>query len=283
MGSWGPSHAAWPRAVEASSVTHLDRRRIAVTRTEDQSDELCTLLEEAGAIPVRCATIRVAPLESFEALDAALSRLDTYRWLVLTSPNGVRSVVDRMAHLGVPASKLKTVEVAAVGPGTARALSELGIRPAFVPKEERSQALAESLSPIAGERILLARADIADPAPAHILLRRGARLVDDVAAYRTVPAAPTANALEELRRGVDGITFTSPSTVRGFLEVGPEWPTLVDGTIVASIGPVTTAAARDAGLMVHVEAEERTMRGLVEALARAFAGRTVELEVEKRK
>ncbi len=227
---------------------------------------------------MRCATIRVAPPDSYDELDSALSRLDTYQWLIFTSGNGVRSVLARMEHVGLSVAQLEGVRVAAVGPRTAQALAEHGIPAAFVPTESRSRSLAESLGPVAGQRILLARADIADREPAEILLRRGARQVDDVVAYRTVPAAPHGRALQELRRGVDGITFTSPSTVLGFVDRGPEWREQVSGTIVASIGPVTTAAARDAGLEVHVEAEERTMSGLVEALVRGFARKADEME-----
>jgi uroporphyrinogen III methyltransferase/synthase len=247
-----------------------------VTRSEDQADELCSLLEAEGAVPVRCATIRVAPPACYDALDSALSQLDAYGWLVLTSPNGVRSVFGRLERLGVQVSALEGVRVAAVGPATAAALAAHGVRPAFVPGEARSRALAESLSPVVGERILLARADIADPAAADILRHRGARHVDDVAAYTTVSTAPSAEALQELKRGVDGITFTSPSTVRGLTLVGPGWPELVAKTTVATVGPVTTAAARTAGLDVHAEAAEPTMGGLVAALARGVAERTEE-------
>lgn len=261
----------------------LTGRRIVVTRAEEQADELCSLLEEVGAIALRCATIRVAPLPSYHELDAALARLDDYRWVVLTSPNGVRFAVSRMELAGAPAGRLDGDRVAAVGPGTVRALAEHGIRPAFVPVEAQSRALAETLSPVAGERILLARGSLADPAAARILLRRGAREVDDVPAYRTVPTAPSASAVEELRRGVDAVTFTSPSTVEGFLSVGPEGPRLLDGAIVASIGPITTAAAREVGLRVDVEAEDRTMRGLLEALGRAFAVATAGLGTEERR
>jgi uroporphyrinogen-III synthase len=82
---------------------------------------------------------------------------------------------------------------------------------------------------------------------------------------------------------VDAVTFTSPSTVEGFLSVGPDGPRLLDGAIVASIGPITTAAAREAGLRVDVEAEDRTMRGLLEALGRAFAVATAGLGTEERR
>jgi uroporphyrinogen-III synthase len=91
-------------------------------------------------------------------------------------------------------------------------------------------------------------------------------------AYRTAPEVPSRAQLEELKSGVDGITFTSPSTVHGFLALGAEWRLAVADAIVASLGPTTTAAAREAGLVVY-EAMEKTMSGLVEALAKGFAAR----------
>jgi uroporphyrinogen-III synthase len=162
------------------------------------------------------------------------------------------------------------MRVAAVGSGTARALGEHGIQAAFVPPIERSRSLAESLSDVEGERILLARADIADPAVAETLRARGAERVDDVAAYGTSLLAPAGEALRELRRGVDGMTFTSPSTVRGFLQLGAESKELLDGVVVATLGPAATDFARRVGIDVTAEACTRSMSGLVDALRSGF-------------
>jgi len=261
-------------------VTALAGKRIVVTRAEEQADGLCRALERAGAFVIRCPTIRMVPPESHEALDEALGRLREYRWLVFTSSNGVRAVLSRMAELGLSPKTLDGARVAAVGASTARVLEGNGVRAGFVPRLERSRALAESLVPVEGEDILLARTDAADPAVAETLRRRGARSVDDVVAYRTLLLLPSPGALEELRRGVDGITFTSPSTLRGFLRGGPEVRGVLDGVIVASLGPATTDVARGAGIAVDVEADQRSMKGLVDALDRAFASGTADDERE---
>jgi uroporphyrinogen-III synthase len=249
----------------------LEGRRIAVTRAEEQAGPLCSELEAAGAIPLRCATIRVTSPESFVALDEALHGLGDYDWLVFTSTNGVRATLDRMEELGLSLSLLHAVRVAAVGPQTARALLERGVHADFVPDEGRSEAVARELTPVEGARVLLARGDLADRSAERVLRERGASVVDAVVAYRTVPAAPSAQALEELSAGVDGITFTSPSTVRGFVEMGPRWRDITRGVVVATIGPTTTAAAREAGFDVRAEAQDRTMHGLVAALERGFS------------
>jgi uroporphyrinogen III methyltransferase / synthase len=248
----------------------LRGRRIVVTRAAEQAEGLCHALEARGAHAIRCPTIRLAAPERWHDLDRALERLADYDWVVFTSANGVRFTADRMEAVGLGGGRLREARVAAVGGRTARALAERGVEAAFVSPDEGVVPLTELLDPVEGAAVLLARSDRADPVAARILRRRGARLVDDVVAYRTVPSAPEGEALAELRRGIDGIVFTSPSTVRGFLDIGPEWRRLVGDAIVATIGPTTTAAVRDAGLVAH-EAEEKTMTSMVEALSKGIA------------
>jgi len=254
-------------------VSALQGKRVVVTRAEGQAEELCSMLERRGAEVIRCPTIRVSPPASFDELDEALARLEQYRWIVFTSSNGVRAIASRLEALGRDAGNLDAARVAAVGSSTAHALESLGVSPAFVPTVERSRALADELDPVAGERILLTRADIASAGLAARLEERGASRVDDVVAYRTELLPPAGEALRELRLGVQGITFTSPSTLRGFVAIGPEWRSLLEGVVVATLGPATTEAAAGEGLGVDVEAPERSMTGLVEALQRAFAAR----------
>lgn len=253
-------------------MSTLDGRRIVVTRAEEQAGALCARLEAAGAVPLRCPTIRILPPESYEALDEALRRLAEYGWIVFTSTNGVRAVVERMQALGMSVPELDRVRVAAAGPRTARALLEHGVHTDFVPGQSGSEALSRHIAPVEGQRVLLPRGNLADAEAGRVLRERGAAAVDEVVAYRTVPLPPSPLAGRELSGGIDAITFTSPSTVLGFVQAA-EWPRWVEGAVVATIGPTTTAAAREAGLTVHVEAEEQTMAGLVSALADSFARR----------
>ncbi len=70
--------------------------------------------------------------------------------------------------------------------------------------------------------------------------------------------------------GADLVTFTSASSVTNFVDaVGRD---LARRAPAASIGPVTSQAARAAGLDVVVEAGESTIAGLVNAVADYFAG-----------
>lgn len=245
---------------------------MVVTRAQEQSEELCRALEERGARPIRCPTIRLAGPEDRAPLDAALRALSHYDWVVFTSPNGVRFTAGRMEELGLDLGALRARRVAAVGTRTARALTERGVETGFLAPDAGSVPLAEALAPVEDATILMARSDRADPVAGEVLRRRGARNVDEVVAYRTVPTAPGGELLDELRLGFEALTFTSPSTVHGFVALGPEWRRLVADAIVATLGPTTTGAARDAGMAVE-EAEEQTMTGLLDALERGLARR----------
>lgn len=248
----------------------LSGKRVAVTRADEQADALCAALEAAGAESIRCPTIRIAPPVSFDAMDAALGRLTEYQWVVFTSANGVRTTLARAQELGAPAAGLAHARVAAVGRVTAAALTQRGVPVGFVPAEEGSSALANTLPEVRGLRVLLALGDKADPILARTLRKRGAVQVDVVTAYLTHPVAPSGGGLEELRNGVDAITFTSPSTVAGFVSLGPDWRGLIRRAVVATIGPTTTAAAMTSGVGVHAEAAERTTGALLEAVSFAL-------------
>lgn len=248
----------------------LAGKRVVVTRADEQADALCAALEAAGAEAVRCPTIRIAAPASFAEMDAALGRLTEYHWVVFTSANGVRTTLARAHELGAPVERLAAARVAAVGRVTAAALAERGVPVGFVPAEEGSSALANTLPKVRGLRLLLALGDKSDPILPRTLRMRGAAQVDVVTAYLTQPVTPAGPALEELRIGVHAVTFTSPSTVAGFVSMGPDWRGLIRRAVVATIGPTTTAAAMASGIGVHAEARERTAPAWVEAVSSAL-------------
>ena len=229
---------------------------VLVLRAPEQAAGLAERLRAAGFEPVLYPTIRIAPPETWDALDAALRRLaaGAYDWLVLTSANGVRFVWERLAALGLTLPE--GVKVAVIGPATAAALRARGVEPALVPEEFVAEGLADALGEVRGQRFLLARADRARPTLREELRARGAQ-VDEVVAYRTVIAPPDAPPPE-----VDIVAFTSPSTVQGFVAALRGRP-LPERTRVVCIGPITARAAREAGLPVHAVAREYTAEGLV--------------------
>ncbi len=154
--------------------------------------------------------------------------------------------------------------IAAIGPGTVRALSGHGISADIVPERFVAEALVEALADVEveGRKVLIARAAEARDVLPDALRERGAE-VDVVALYETVREEPTAKAIEAAQNA-DYVTFTSSSTVRNLTEaLGDRFPS---NARIVSIGPVTSEAARDAGLKVHVEAERHDVNGLVTAL-----------------
>jgi uroporphyrinogen-III synthase len=278
-----------------STAMPLQGKRILVTRTREQASKLSERLRALGAIPVEFPTIRIVPPEDWHTLDAALQRLfahkgSAYDWLVLTSTNGATICCERLRTLGYEPRDLQAkqhVRVATIGPATATALTRYGITADLVPEEYIAESVATALitdtckrgSSIAGQRILLARAAEARKVLVSELQRAGA-LVDEVAAYNTLPATNDDGRGHEilnllLNHQLTALTFTSSSTVRSFVtwlkscEQGAT-ATLTDlvtqHTQLASIGPITSQTARELGLHVDIEAKEFTIDGLVNAI-----------------
>lgn len=250
-------------------LSGLVGRRILVTRPRVQSDELETALAALGARPISFPTIDIRPVQDLAPLDRAIDTLDRYAWIAFTSANSVASFFDRLSHRAeaIPPG----VRIAAVGPGTARALTARGARVDFVPSEFLGERLGQELADVDGQRVLFPRAAGAREALALELTRRGAA-VEDVIVYETLPAAPDPLGLAELEQGVDAATFTSASTVDNFFRLlDGRAARLLDGVVIACIGPVTADAARAHGLAVHVQPVEHTVPGLVSALVERFA------------
>ncbi len=252
----------------------LGERRVVVTRPVDRADTLCDLLSSRGAVAIQMPLVRVVPPASWSDLDEALRCLEKYDWIVFTSVNGVTAVLDRLDWLELSAEAFRATQVAAVGPATRRALTAAGVTAKAVPTEYRGEHVAGVLGPVAGRRVLLARAEAATTDLPRTLTESGAE-VHDVAAYRTVPVEPGPTEAQVVHAGVDAITFTSPSAVRSFVAgFGDAASCVLSRSTVATIGPTTSAMARDLGIPVHVEATEHTMEGLVDALQGHFAART---------
>ncbi|HEX8394345.1 MAG TPA: uroporphyrinogen-III C-methyltransferase, partial [Longimicrobium sp.] len=252
----------------------LSGMRIVVTRARAQASEFAAELAALGAEVVQFPTIRVVPPADPGPLARAVEALHGFGWIVFTSANAVQHLWLAMEAAGRDARALSGVRVCAVGPGTAAALAARGIRADLVPAESLGEAAAEAViaaGGVHGARILLPRAEAAGAALPDRLRAAGAEVVD-AAAYATVPDGAGADRVRALlaRGEVDVVAFTAGSTVRNFVALaGAE----LGGARVASIGPVTSAAAREAGLAVDMEAADHTIAGLV-AVIRASAART---------
>lgn len=242
---------------------------ILVTRTRRQASKLTELLAACGANVIECPTIEITQPEDFAGLDEALGRLESFDWLVLTSPNGVHGLLDRMRHLGLDGRDLAKVRIAAVGPATADLLEEHFLQADLMPETFTGEALGKALATEvrAGGKVLLARANIATNELPEILRAAGAEVTEAVAYRTTRPVRLPDSAADALAGGkVDWVTFTSSSTAENFLAMTEGTDIDVPALKLASIGPVTTQALLTANLTPTVQAAQHTIPGLVEAI-----------------
>lgn len=253
-------------------------KRIIVTRAREQASDFLAGLTRLGAVCFEFPTIEIIPPENWDDLDRAIRSLDSYQWVLFTSINGVRYFFKRLELLGKDARDLMGIKIGSIGPKTAQALKENGIRPDLVPDEYRAEAVVEALKGHVKEglQILLPRAALARELLPRELKKMGAG-VDVVDAYQTVKPDCDKGRIEEmLAKGeVDMVTFTSSSTVVNFVEMFQdedqrfrEWMAEVT---VACIGPITAKTARENGLEMDLIPEKYTIESLTHAIVRHFS------------
>ncbi len=252
-------------------------RGVVITRPEAQAESFAALLDEKGARIIHFPVIRIAEPEDWSGLDRALENLPACSWIVFTSANGVRHFFERLRERGGDIRDLRGIRIATIGPASAAAVEARGIRVDIVPEEYISEGVVKAFekADLKGARVLLPRAAEARDVIPEGLAAMGAT-VDVVTAYRTVRSERTREELEEILTSgrADVITFTSPSTVKHFLDIlgGPE--ALPPGLKVACIGPITAAAARKAGLAIHIHQQEYTIPGMVAAIEEYFQNKS---------
>jgi uroporphyrinogen III methyltransferase / synthase len=241
----------------------LANRTVAVTRARAQSSGVARRLRALGAVVVEAPAIRIAPI------DGPAPDLAGYDLICLTSPNGVRLLFERLRSAGRDARALAGATVAAIGPGTARALAQCGVTADVVPDQFVAEGLVDALTEIPVARALIARAAVARDVLPDALRQRGAQ-VDVLELYETV-AEPLSQPQRDAVGAADYVTFTSSSTVEFFFAQAGH--AVAPQARLISIGPVTSDALRAHGYEPDVEAERHDIDGLIDALvADAAAG-----------
>jgi len=246
----GPVAALHDELAWLKAARPLGGVSVTVTRARAQAGTLATRLRALGASVVETPVIRIEPLA------AELPAIAGYDLLCVTSPNGAELLLSGVRD----ARALAGPRIAALGPGTARALRAGGVAADVVPERAVAEALVEALEAVEVSRALVVRAEEARDVLPDALRARGAH-VDVVALYRTV-REPLGQDARAAALGVDYVTFASASAVRFFHEAAGS----LDGPRIVSIGPVTSAELRRLGAEPHVEAAEHTPDGLVAAL-----------------
>ncbi len=242
----------------------LDGKSVLVTRPEDQSAGISEQLKALGAEVVLMPAICIKPLDRTEELDAALHQLGRYDWVVLTSVNGVKAVVDRLESIGLGLQSLRSRKLAVIGPATGDELTRLVRAPDLIPEEYVSESIVKSLGSVRGQRFLLARADIARKDLAISLRDLGA-IVDEVPVYHIVAAHP-GNTLP--KRAPDYILLTSSAGVRATVDLLRSSDRLdwISQSRLACIGPITARTVTELGFIPHIVASQYTVPALVQSL-----------------
>lgn len=253
--------------------------RVLVPRAKEQAGPMSTRLAGHGAIPQEVPTISVEPPRNPQQMERAVKGIveGRYLWVVLTSVNAVSALWEKITEFGLDARSFAGVRIAAVGTKTAAAIRELGITPELLPSPTQQNAAGlvevfpeydEDLDPVG--RVLLPRADIATDVLVYGLANLGWE-VEDIVAYRTVRAAPPSAEIRDMIKsgGFDAVCFTSSSTVRNLVGIAGKPH---QRTIIACIGPMAAATARELGLRVDVQPEIAGVDELVDALAEHVAG-----------
>jgi uroporphyrinogen-III synthase len=250
----------------------LAGKRIVVTRARSQASSLVAALTELGAEVIELPMIEIVPLESYETLDAALLNISRYQWLIVTSANTVKVLVERLAALELDPETCCGLRKATIGFATARAMLEQGMPADVIPKHYVAESLVAELGgEVKGSRILLARATLARDVVPEELARRGA-IVDVVDAYRTVIPEGAVDRVQKVfgdtGRLPYAVTFTSSSTVKNFFRLWQEagFGGVPQVMFAISIGPITSETLREFGWEPAVEAATHDVEGLLAAM-----------------
>ena len=254
-------------------------QRIVVTRTREQASQLSKQLIDLGADVLEIPTIKIVPPseDRRQELIDALLELNSYNWLVFTSPNGVTAFFDLFFKRFQDLRDLGGARIAAIGPATAAKLKELHLQVDLMPDEALASKIAtafDKFETVENLKICLLRAEVANPDLPKALEELGA-IVDDIPIYKTVAETEDLNgaAARLAEGGMDWITFTSSSTVEHF-HARFDLPKLLKQfpqAKLVSIGPETSKAIRALGLEPTVEAKDHSIEGVVQALTKRAA------------
>ena len=252
-------------AAAAEAALELPIPRVIVARAAEQSAALQLALVDRGLAPISVPAIAIAP--AADGLGDVAARLDTFDWVIVTSANAARAIATALAGARRASEKPR---FAAVGLATSQALRGAGIPVALRPERSSGAALADALPLESGDRVLLPRSDIADPALVRRLEARGA-VVENVVAYRTMEA-PEAS-VSKLRRALSespvAVVLTSGSTARGFVKLAERIGarTSIAAIPAICIGPGMAAEATALGFRVAGEARSQNVADVADAVA----------------
>ena len=244
----------------------LSGQSIVVARPEHQAAGLAQPLRELGAEVLIQPAIQISAPPDWRAVDAMLRRLEEFDWLVFSSANGVRYLLQRLPAVGVDLRALGHVRLAAIGPATSEELAKYHLAVDVQPTEYRAEALVESLREAAstGSRFLLARASRGREVLSQGLSAAGGD-VEQVVVYQSEDVEAPASEISERMQagGIDWVAVTSSAIARSLVHMFGD---SLRQTKLVSISPITSATLAELGYEPTTEAREYTMRGIVDAI-----------------
>lgn len=272
----------------------LQGLRIVVTRSKKQAAGLSSKFKDLGAEVYEFPVISITAPDSWAPLDEAIEKIKRYDWVLFASANAVDAFVARSAQVGIGKEELDFTKFAVIGPGTANSLEEHGIKASFCPSTFIAETLVAEFPEypnLQGKRILWPRTNVGRPYVLDRMTEAGAK-VDVVEAYHTSLPANEQEIAERLttllwKNVVDVITLASAQSARNLktiltsginkklgdknfeVPIGMDSITYaLEGVVIATIGPETSAAARKHLGRVDIEAKVFTIDGLVEAVVK---------------
>ncbi|HQZ68475.1 MAG TPA: uroporphyrinogen-III C-methyltransferase [Planctomycetaceae bacterium] len=247
---------------------------IGVTRPEEQAEDVAQQIVRLGGEPVLMPMIEVGPVNPHHQVEIArvLKQLCRFHWLVFTSVNGVSEFFRHLHQAKLDVRCLGAAKVAAIGPSTAEKLMDFGIMADVMPTEYRAESLAKALEKhVRGKTVLWVRASRGRDVLPKMLTDVGALFAQLVVYENRDVEVLHPDVERRLKQGtLDWIGLSSPSIARRFAQL-LEHAGIAAGdlrTRIATISPVTSAAARASGLKVDVEATEFTWPGILQAIER---------------
>lgn len=274
-----------PVAHYGESVSWFEKRslfgrRIVVTRSLDQADDLSHQLRSLGAEVLELPLIQTDPVNNSEDFDDIFQEIAVYEWVVFTSVNGVRYFFEIFFQRFKDIRCLGPMRIACVGPGTARAVEVHGLEVDLVPDRALAEALADRLiidQSLDNTKVLVVCGNLNRDILVKKLTTEGRAIVDTMEVYKTKNTNLTKNSIAQdfREQGADAVIFTSASAVKSYvkqsdvLKLGPE----ALKPLTCSIGPLTSETMRQSGVAVDMEAKEHTLDGIVKALTKKFSNR----------
>ncbi|MCQ2442612.1 MAG: uroporphyrinogen-III C-methyltransferase [Oscillospiraceae bacterium] len=238
--------------------------RIVVTRPKNRAGRLSEQLRNLGGDVLEYPCIRTVPRERNEEITQALATLSQYEWCAFTSPAGVEAFFQMLWKSRMDSRAVSGLRFAAIGPATAKALEGWRIRADYVPEIYDTEHLALGLANLASGAVLLPRAAMGSPMLTEILTEKGIPFTDLPVYDTEYRCGETALLLDWLKAGKTLVTFTSSSTVRGFVRSLPQGIGL-ENVQGVSIGKQTAAECQKHGISTVI-AQQATIDSLIQSV-----------------